>query len=712
MSEEQQNISNKADSEGNPSKKTAGKKSRRWPERKVPFIHSIKVKTWLSIFLVTIVPLLILGLYSFTVLTEISRDLLIKSNLQAFQQVKYEVDEYVRMYEDLTRFLARDRRLSDPSSEEAADALKQLDQSYEFVERIIICSNDNKLLNHSKLDKQAIVDLTVPEELVMVSSQTIMFSPEAFHVKVPLTDKVDSPVLIASVSFLKLRKSLEGISFGTNFHYYLVTHEGENILDQPDFPKELISDLMERPCGAYDISSFEEDMPPQLGISLPILHYNLRIFVFQEAGEVYSVAKKIRSRTYMVIFVIGLIAFLVGTFFSIRLTSPIILIADKANELSEGNLRVNVKSNRKDEIGFLAICFNRMTTRIRKKVFELSAMYKVSQLINSSATYHQALDECLSHIVTIFLAQRGSIMLLSDDKSKLRLESVKLFGQIATDEEAEPTGRIEFEIGEGIAGQVVKTGEAILCMDCQADDRFKDYDKKDPKYKAPDTLVSVPLIVHGGVIGVINLADRATNSPFGDDDLELLQAIANQLAISIDNARLNELAITDGLTKLFIHRYFQLRLDDEMKRAKRFDLPLTLVIFDIDFFKKFNDEYGHQVGDLVLKEVSRMLMESVRATDIPCRYGGEEFAVILAHTNCEQAMIFAERFREKIANFVLHNSGNELKITISQGVAEFPSVAQTKEELVRKADTALYFSKKNGRNQTTVWSSSLEEDNE
>jgi diguanylate cyclase (GGDEF)-like protein len=277
-----------------------------------------------------------------------------------------------------------------------------------------------------------------------------------------------------------------------------------------------------------------------------------------------------------------------------------------------------------------------------------------------------------------------------------------------TNEEVEYKGGIEFEIGEGIAGQVVKNGEAILCMDCKTDERFKDYDKKDAKYKTPDTLVSVPLIVHGGVIGVINLADRSTNSPFGDDDLELLQAIANQLAISIDNARLNELAITDGLTKLFIHRYFQLRLDDEMKRAKRFDLPLTLVIFDIDFFKKFNDEHGHQVGDLVLKEVSKLLMESVRATDIPCRYGGEEFAVILAHTNCEQAMIFAERFREKIANHVLQNAGNTLKITISQGVAEFPTVADTKEELVNKAEAALCHSKSNGRNQTTVWSSELE----
>jgi diguanylate cyclase (GGDEF)-like protein len=680
-----------------------------WPTRDVPLLHSIKVKAWLAIFFVTILPLLLLGFYSFNVLNTISKDLLVKSNLQAFQQVKYEVDQYVSMYEDLANFLAKDARFKDPESEEAGEALRQLDKSYEFVDRIVIAGLDGKLLKHSKKDADAIIDLSGHEESILNTSENIMFSPEAFHVKVPLTDQASSPILISTVSFLKLRKSLEGISFGTNFHYYLVTSNGENILNQPDFPKELIARLIDEPCGAYDIKSDNGLRASQVGICLPILQYNLRIFVFQDAGDVYAVASKIRSRTFIVILIIGLIAFFIGTFFSLKFTSPIIKIADKANELSAGNLKVNVKSTRKDEIGFLAICFNRMTSRIRKKVFELSTMYRVSTLINGAATYQQALDDCLTHIITVFLAQRGSIMLLTEDRTKLRVESVRLFGQIDSgDDSDKPKTRFELEVGEGIAGQVVQSGEAILCMDCKTDDRFKNYDSKNGN-KAPETLISVPLIVHGTVMGVVNLADRSTNKPFTDEDLELLQAIASQMAISIDNARLHELAITDGLTKLFIHRYFQLRLDDEMKRAIRFKMPLTLVLLDIDHFKKFNDTYGHQVGDKVLKAVATMIKDSVRATDIPCRYGGEEFSIILAHTNSEQALIFAERLRERIAAYVLKNAEDELRVTISIGLAEFPLVASSKEELIRKADQALYASKDAGRNTTTIWQEDMAE---
>jgi diguanylate cyclase (GGDEF)-like protein len=679
-----------------------------WPTRDVPLLHSIKVKAWLAIFFVTILPLFLLGFYSFNVLNSISKDLLVKSNLQAFQQVKYEVDQYVSMYEDLTKFLAKDARFEDPESDEAGEALRQLDRSYEFVDRIIIAGRDGKLLKHSKKNADAILDLSGPEEAILNTSENIMFSPEAFHVKVPLTEAASSPILISTISFLKLRKSLEGISFGTNFHYYLVTHEGENILNQPDFPKELIVRLINEPCGAYDITSDSGIAASQVGICLPILQYNLRIFVFQDAGEVYAVASKIRTKTFLVILIIGLVAFFIGTFFSLKFTSPIIKIADKANEMSAGNLKVNVKSNRKDEIGFLAICFNRMTSRIRKKVFELSTMYRVSTLINGAATYQQALDDCLSHIITVFLAQRGSIMLLTEDRTKLRVESVRLFGQIDSSDDDKPKTRFELEVGEGIAGQVVQSGEAILCMDCKTDERFKNYDSKNGN-KAPETLISVPLIVHGTVMGVVNLADRSTNKPFTDEDLELLQAIASQMAISIDNARLHELAITDGLTKLFIHRYFQLRLDDEMKRAIRFKMPLTLVLLDIDHFKKFNDTYGHQVGDKVLKAVATIIKDSVRATDIPCRYGGEEFSIILAHTNSEQALIFAERLRERVAAYMLRNADDELRVTISLGLAEFPLVASSKEELIRKADQALYASKDAGRNATTIWKEDISE---
>ncbi|MEW6711525.1 MAG: diguanylate cyclase, partial [Candidatus Riflebacteria bacterium] len=539
------------------------------------------------------------------------------------------------------------------------------------------------------------------------STQSIMFSPEAFLVRAPVGNGPESNQLIATISFLKLRKSLEGITFGTNFRYFLVTQEGENLLDQPDFPQELISDLMQRPCGAYDVASTRSEEQTQVAISLPILHYNLRIFVFQNAGEVYAVASTIKNKTFNFVILVGLVALLLATYLSFKLTGPVIEIAEKANELSEGNLETQVKMQRNDELGFLASCFNLMARRIRNKVFELSALYRVSQIINTSSTYQQALDECLSHIVEIFKAKRGSIMLLNDDRTKLSVESFRQMGQIDQENQSnEPVRKTELDVGEGIAGEVVATSQPILCMDCSRDERFKNDSKS--AFKAPETLISVPLIVHNSCVGVLNLSDRSNSQPFNQEDLALLQAIASQMAMSIDNARLHELTITDDLTELYVHKYFHIRLEDEIKRARRFSFPLTLVMFVVDEFKFLAEKHGSRMGDAALYEIGRILKDSVRATDIPCRSGPEEFAVILAHTNAEQALIFAERLRERIASFKVVRGKEEASMTISVGIAEYHQQIGKPSDLVAMVEKAMIKSQHNGGNLTTTESTDSE----
>jgi len=700
------------------------------------FFKSIKLRAWLGIFLLTILPLLSLGLYSFNILGEIARDILIEGNIQAFQQVKYEVDQYVSVYDELTRYVAADVRLREPASEGASHALQQLDQAYEYVERLVLVSPDGMLLNHSKPDQNAITTLSVPEQLLFNSAQSIFFSPEAFHVKAPVSESPQSPVVISTVSFLKLRKSLEGITFGTNFRYFLVTQTGENILEQPDFPKELISDLMEKPCGAYDLLPKGNGTSPQVAISLPILHYGLRIFVFQNAGEVYAVARSIGEKTLKFVILLSVVAFMLATWFSIRMTSPIIEIAHKADELSEGNLEATVDMNRSDELGFLAGCFNNMSRRIRKKVMELSALYRVTQLINTSATYQQALDGCLEHLVEIFQARRGSIMLLNEDRTLLKVESFKAAGvaldgnsdprlrgddtkKPATGEEAAVTSekavseasagsstgaarpRFALKVGEGIAGEVAKSGEPILCMDCRTDERFKNYDSS-AGTKSPDTLISVPLTVHGNIMGVINLADRSNSRPFTSEDLDLLLAVANQMAMSIDNARLHELSIVDTQTELYVRKFFDIRLEDEIKRARRFGFPLTLVIFCIDGFSGLNDRYGSGASDAALFDLAKILRDSVRATDITARTGTDEMAAILAHTSAEQSLIFAERLRERIAAFPVRRDGFEFNVSVSVGICQFENAVERHYQLVERAHEAMQTSAGRG-NTTTIW---------
>lgn len=167
-----------------------------------------------------------------------------------------------------------------------------------------------------------------------------------------------------------------------------------------------------------------------------------------------------------------------------------------------------------------------------------------------------------------------------------------------------------------------------------------------------------------------------------------------------------KLATVDGLTELYNHRFFQETLKNQIEIAKRYNQVFSLIIVDIDFFKKFNDTYGHQAGDAVLKQVAQTIKKISRTTDYVCRYGGEEMCVILPNTNAEEALHSAIRMNKAIEEkeFQLNNSETG-KVTISVGVATFPDNAQSAQELIEQADKSLYYAKNNGRNKVTSISS-------
>ncbi|QJA06026.1 diguanylate cyclase [Thermosulfurimonas marina] len=184
------------------------------------------------------------------------------------------------------------------------------------------------------------------------------------------------------------------------------------------------------------------------------------------------------------------------------------------------------------------------------------------------------------------------------------------------------------------------------------------------------------------------------------------KARAEELArkLKAANERLRQLSIRDGLTELYNHRYFQERLREEFERARRYRRALSLVILDIDHFKKVNDTYGHPVGDQVLKELARLIRQSMRTSDIPARYGGEEFTIILPETDLQGASCFGERLRKTVEQHSFEANGLTLQITISLGVSSvFPSATQaTPQRLIEVADKALYYSKTHGRNRLTA----------
>ena len=176
--------------------------------------------------------------------------------------------------------------------------------------------------------------------------------------------------------------------------------------------------------------------------------------------------------------------------------------------------------------------------------------------------------------------------------------------------------------------------------------------------------------------------------------------IIKYLIKSRDFEQQYKLATTDGLTELYNHRYFQEQIRMQVEQSKRYNSSFSLIIIDIDFFKRFNDTFGHQSGDAVLRQVAQTLKRNVRTTDIVCRYGGEEMSIILPNTPKEEAFSTAQKICDRVANkkFRLFN-GKETNVTISLGVSTFPADGESAVDIIEAADKRLYNAKNNGRNQ-------------
>ncbi len=261
----------------------------------------------------------------------------------------------------------------------------------------------------------------------------------------------------------------------------------------------------------------------------------------------------------------------------------------------------------------------------------------------------------------------------------------------------------EMELESGTLGAVFSRAKKVQWIpDFAADPRLSKM-----KHLPVTSLAFLPFVVQDRVIGFLcTFVPRG--STMDPETLNNLDVFANQISIGLQKSLLYEkvqkLSITDGLTKLYSHRYFKQRLEEEMILANRYSSHLSLLIMDIDHFKQYNDNYGHVAGDYVLMEVAKILKSQSDVTHLVARYGGEEMVLIASETTKDQAMELAEKIRKAIESHAFTIGKESTVVRVSVGVATFPQDAKTNLDLIGKADKALYAAKENGRNQVVGYS--------
>lgn len=250
---------------------------------------------------------------------------------------------------------------------------------------------------------------------------------------------------------------------------------------------------------------------------------------------------------------------------------------------------------------------------------------------------------------------------------------------------------------------VLRHNNPLLIEDIRKDFRFDLEKLKNEDSRPVSSLISAPFISENRFLGLLRLDSPKLNF-YSQDDLRFLMTISDLGAVALENSelyqRMQELAIHDGLTTLFTKGYFLERLSEECKRSVRQNLVFSLAMLDIDYFKNYNDKFGHTAGDIVLKRLSLKLIDFLKdKNSIIGRFGGEEFSIILEGIDKEEARNIASLLRQEIEKEKIILRRQETNITVSIGVAAFPQDGVSEDELIRKSDEAMYRAKEKGRNQ-------------
>ncbi|MBU1243326.1 diguanylate cyclase [Myxococcota bacterium] len=374
-----------------------------------------------------------------------------------------------------------------------------------------------------------------------------------------------------------------------------------------------------------------------------------------------------------------------------------VLCCDRADPTPFSEAQVTLAQKGAEQM-LRTVATERVFSQMARSKFEQEKLYQALAYMNRALDLQSVVDAAFSAIGSICPLDEIAIVHWEDTEKKARILGAQ--GELFT-------GRV---------GELLSVNRSLLTLAMEnrhflpVNGELRDARQivvhESISYADMNSVLVQPLIEGDRAIGGLVFASRE-RGVFTPQRRDMLGALANQVAIGLQKAlmyqRLEEMATTDGLTGLTNHRTFQERFSQMLARAERSGAPLTMLITDIDKFKRVNDTYGHPIGDVVIKRVAAILKKQARNIDLVARYGGEEFGIVLEATDAEGARNAAERIRAEVEAQVFDSPQGQFKATLSIGFATFPADGAHKQVLIDKADKALYYAKEHGRNQVVYF---------